>query len=273
MLYRQLPPPPADLKPWVECVWLLRGTLAPEGQVILPDGRLELVFHFGDPPLAAQGRQPPALIAGRMVEALELQGTGVMDALGVRLRPEAGGCLVPCHLLAPVESMDGVLGVWARCVREILGNARTEVARVDLIWTLLRSLAGGRRQPDPAVAHSVRVIEATRGRGPVEAFLPPGIGARQWQRRFSRSTGFGPKAFARITRLQHLVGLCELRGERRWTDLALEAGFYDQAHLANEFRTFSGQSPEAYFRARRGMAEFYRDGFFQDEGTAPNVRF
>jgi hypothetical protein len=28
--------------------------------------------------------------------------------------------------------------------------------------------------------------------------------------------------------------------ELRWAELAVDCGFYDQAHLANEFRSFSG---------------------------------
>ena len=31
-----------------------------------------------------------------------------------------------------------------------------------------------------------------------------------------------------------------------WPELALDCGFYDQSHLANEFRAFSGISPTTY---------------------------
>jgi AraC-like DNA-binding protein len=64
------------------------------------------------------------------------------------------------------------------------------------------------------------------------------------------------KAFARIARLQRLVALYQSGQWRRWADLALESGFYDQAHLANDFREFAGQSPDAFFREGRGMTEF-----------------
>ncbi len=263
MEYRQLPPPP-DLQPWLDCVWLLRGALAREGQTILPDGRLELIFHFGDPPMG----QSPSLVTGPSVRAIELHPNGAMDALGIRLRPEAAACLIPCHLLGDAESMDAVMGNWATSAREQLGNGRDDGARIDLVWRLLRSRIRVSQQPDSAVAHSIRIIERTYGKGRMEMFIPPGMGERQWQRRFIRSSGFTPKEFARITRLQHLIGLCESAQRRNWADLALDAGFYDQSHLSNEFRVFTGQSPEAYFRTGRGMAEFHRDGFFQDQARA-----
>lgn len=220
--------------------------------MILPDGRLELVFHFASVPVGQWG----AVVAGRMTSALELRSAGALDVLGVRLRPGAVAALLPCGELAGAEGMEGVLGRWAAVARERLGNA--SAGRLDLLWQLLRERLVAR--PDEAVLASVRRIERARGGGAVRAFVPDGLSERQWQRRFCAATGFAPKEFARLTRFQHLIALHQSGRWRRWAELALEAGFYDQAHLANEFRTFSGQSPEAFFRAGRGMAEFYRDG-------------
>ena len=32
----------------------------------------------------------------------------------------------------------------------------------------------------------------------------------------------------------------------KWTDVALESGYYDQAHFINDFRDFSGFTPKEY---------------------------
>jgi hypothetical protein len=249
MEYRQFPAPP-DLAPWVECLWILRGAMASEGQTILPDGRMELVFHFGAPPV----QQPGALIAGQMTGALRLLPRGAMDTLGVRLRPEAGACLMPASMLAGlVQPMDAVLGIWARRAREEAGNGRD---RVGVIVRHLRPLLDAAKELDAAVTSSIERIERNHGRGAMDAFVPNGLQTRQWQRRFVAATGLTPKAFARIARLQRLVALYQSGQWRRWADLALESGFYDQAHLANDFREFAGQSPDAFFREGRGMTEF-----------------
>ena len=39
--------------------------------------------------------------------------------------------------------------------------------------------------------------------------------------------------------------------EVRWTELALDCGYYDQSHFANDFREFSGINPTTYSAARR----------------------
>jgi len=253
MEYRALAPP-SDLAQWVECAWILRGALNANGQSILPDGRLELIFHFGDAPYAFDARQPAALIAGRMMGALRLTGCVQMDALGVRLRPEAAACVIPAESLRAVEPMDSVLGAWASQVRERLGNAGGDEARMRMLWILLRERLAG--TPDAAVAWSVQRMEAALGRGRMESFVPDGLGLRQWQRRFLRASGFTPKAFARILRFQHAIRLHE--GGQGCSDVALEAGYYDQSHLTNEFRVLGGESPEAFFESASAMEEFYR---------------
>ena len=264
MEYRWFAPPP-DLAPWVECAWALRGAIPDGGQSILPDGRMELVFHFGDPPVDAQGRQPFSLIAGQMLEAVRLEPNGRMDALGVRLHPAAGAPLVAGRLPAgSLQSMEAVFGPRAWRAREEAGQSASDPGRAEAIFAFVRSLIHGRAEPDAAVAHSVALIESAHGLGSMDAFIPDGMQARQWQRRFVKATGLGPKAFARIARLQRSVALYQSGEWRQWAGLALETGFYDQAHWANEFRAFSGQSPDAFFREGRGMVEFYRDAFFQD---------
>jgi methylphosphotriester-DNA--protein-cysteine methyltransferase len=230
--------------------------MAAPGQMILPDGRLELIFHFATPP----DRQPSTMLAGRMMRALAIHDAAPMNSLGIRLRPGAAHAFLPCELMGEVEDLEGVLGHWAKQTRERLGQA---TGTMEMVWRQLRKLKPA--NCDEAIQHSIAAMEIARGRGAVDAFLPDGLQTRQWQRRFLKSTGFTPKAFCRIIRLQSTIALVGPRRVRDWSALALEAGFYDQAHMNNEFRAFTGSTPERYFSGRLGMEDFYHDAFFQDD--------
>ena len=251
MYYRQIEPPP-DLTPWVECAWFLETALAPEGQLIVPDGRRELIFHFAARPLCAGLQQAGTLITSNLNQALELALTGTMKVFGVRLQPFASETGL-AELEPRLESL-----------YQQLGNARTEMEKLGLGWKALRYWTTPLALPDAAVAESIRLIEAARGIGPTGTFMPSGLAERQWQRRFRQATGLSPKAFARVTRFQYLIARYEANDFHSWAELALDTGFQDQSHLVNDFRAFCGQSPEAYFQSGRGMTEFYRDGFLQD---------
>lgn len=63
---------------------------------------------------------------------------------------------------------------------------------------------------------------------------------------FKEHTGVTPKAFLKITRFQKAIMEIEARQEISWTRIALESGFYDQAHFINDFRNFSGFTPTQY---------------------------
>ncbi len=70
------------------------------------------------------------------------------------------------------------------------------------------------------------------------------------EKRFRHLVGATPKMFSRIVRFQSFVDGYSNRTSL--TEAALRAGFYDHAHLVREFRTFTGQSPSAFFlRPRR----------------------
>ena len=57
-----------------------------------------------------------------------------------------------------------------------------------------------------------------------------------------------PKLFARITRFQSLVRALLSSDVSQWVSVAPAVGFYDQAHMINEFRAFAGSSPTVFFQ-------------------------
>jgi len=70
-----------------------------------------------------------------------------------------------------------------------------------------------------------------------------GLSTRQLQRRFKAEVGIGPKLLARIQRFQRIFWALESSPE--WVQVALQCGYYDQAHLIRDFRDFSGAAPAA----------------------------
>jgi len=75
-----------------------------------------------------------------------------------------------------------------------------------------------------------------------------GLSRQQFTRRFTAATGLPPKQFARITRFQSLVRALLSTDVSGWASACSAIGFYDQAHMINEFRAFAGSSPTTFFR-------------------------
>ncbi len=67
--------------------------------------------------------------------------------------------------------------------------------------------------------------------------------------RFHDQIGLTPKTAARLFRFQHALSLLGTAGRLPdWSDLAVQAGYYDQPHLIRDFKAMSGLAPETFLR-------------------------
>ena len=68
--------------------------------------------------------------------------------------------------------------------------------------------------------------------------------------RFHADIGLPPKTVARLLRFRRAVDRCAAAPSSRWSDIALDAGYLDQAHLIRDFRQFAGMTPVEFRRSR-----------------------
>jgi AraC-like DNA-binding protein len=73
-----------------------------------------------------------------------------------------------------------------------------------------------------------------------------GWSERRFSQVFREQVGFPPKVWCRLQRFQRAVRQLRAGVDVRWAELAIGCGFYDQAHFANEFRSFSGIDVTTY---------------------------
>jgi AraC-like DNA-binding protein len=102
--------------------------------------------------------------------------------------------------------------------------------------------------PDPIVATVADGITTHSGQISMDQVVQrSGLSARQLRRRFMRGIGVGPKLFSQILRFREMVHRTHRLQTLDWADCALEVGYFDQAHMINEFRRFAGRSPNQHF--------------------------
>jgi methylphosphotriester-DNA--protein-cysteine methyltransferase len=67
---------------------------------------------------------------------------------------------------------------------------------------------------------------------------------------FHEEVGLTPKQFARVRRFGWALRRLRKGSRVNWARLAVECGYYDQAHLIKDFQTFACVCPSAYLRTR-----------------------
>ena len=268
MRYEEFPPA-QPLSRFVKCFWVLESPSAqsPAPERILPDGCSEIVFHAGDPfeqynTDGTSERQPLALLVGQMRGHLMIQSTGVVRVLGIRFWP--GGAYpfvsVPqSELAGEVLPLDSI---WGRTGRELHLQIADSVDLADSVKHVERLLLcrlSEFKHLDEGLLKTTALILQSGGCAPVEILAGHlGISLRKLDRMFNAKVGLTPKALCRVIRFQQVFKLLE-RGQRRrdWAQIAIECGYYDQAHFIKEFSAFAGQAPTSYFAGQNAISDYF----------------
>ena len=72
------------------------------------------------------------------------------------------------------------------------------------------------------------------------------VAPRTLQRLFRRYVGVGPKWVLKRLRIHEAAEQLTAASPPRWTELALDLGYYDHAHFIRDFRLVVGRSPAEY---------------------------
>jgi AraC-like DNA-binding protein len=111
------------------------------------------------------------------------------------------------------------------------------------------------------VRAAVDALDRPRARVSSAAF-ELGLSARQLQRRVADAVGYGPKTLARVLRFRRLQALAATPPRQdpgaasapALVDLALDAGYADQAHMTAEVTRLTGLSPVRFLKDRTPTA-------------------
>lgn len=73
---------------------------------------------------------------------------------------------------------------------------------------------------------------------------------------FRQQVGVSPKQYLKIMRFQKVISAIEYRSSTSWSDIAVENGYYDQAHLIHDFKQFSGFTPNEYLKKKTATRNY-----------------
>jgi AraC-like DNA-binding protein len=228
--------PPASLARWIECFWALDAERPISDYAVAPDGCLDIVYSPGLG-LRAIG----AMTAERRYDL------GPARLCGIRFRPGMAGRFLqapPALLTDREQPLEDLWGAPARGLAERLGNAATPAETIGLLTAALRAPESA---PD-SVERAIAAIQSAHGDVDVDAIAgQANLSPRQFRRRCLESAGLTPKHLCRVLRFRHAADLATRSPGLPWSLIAVDAGYFDQAHLIRDFREFTGRSPMAVF--------------------------
>ena len=235
----------------------------------LPSPYLTVIFTLDDPlTLAAHPdpRQSPGsyrtLVGGLHTASALITHPGRQSGIQLAVSPLGARALLgmPAGELASIDvEGSAVLGPLADRIADRLQAAGDWPARFAVLDQMLASrLAAGPPScradgVSAEVSQAWRRLLAVGGRCEVSRLAAEtGWSDRHLRDRFRDETGLTPKAAARVIRFDRARRLLQHRAAAAGmalpglADLAADCGYYDQAHLAREFRDLAGCPPSAW---------------------------
>ena len=262
MFFQEFQPPP-NLAPYVECFWCLETTFSETiNDFVLPDGYTELIVHYQLKPGQGWAEASPygTVFAGQISQSLELEFEAGLGMVAVRFKPQGAFYFLKDNLSQATDQQLDMLD-WdpnlVGVLEERVLKARHRHQRLQILCEfVIQHLQV--ECLDVEVVGLVSFFERHQGNTVVADVIKNfGLSQRQLERRFKEVVGLTMRSFNQIQRFKKAVLLLHESPFPDFTQVALECGYCDQAHMNRDFRKFVSMSPSQYLKNPSDIENIY----------------
>ena len=241
MSYIQFAPHPF-LAPYIDAYWKVTGSeYLVTTQKILPDGCVDIILNMGEDFLNADGgfclKNESACLVGTMTKFKNSVLLPQTNLIGIRFNPAGFSFFYKFASLH--EITDQTIELEKNLAPEIRKYPDNPFSLLDNFF--LAKMATAKH----GLLEIIESIEIKNGQLSVPMLAEKHCTTtRQLERSFKRFVGITPKEFINIVRFRHALSLLQGKAKNRdLLDIALDCGYYDHAHLGNQIRKYTGDTP------------------------------
>jgi len=233
-----------DLDFFVEHYWTVRWDLRGKEPYLaetLPYPSIHIVFDMEDSKIYG-------VTKGRFSYLLEGKGS----VFGVKFRP---GAFYPFWkksislLTDKTLKIDQILTADVSSLESEIFKTEEDQNRIQIVERWLQDLIP---EKDPNITYINSIVDKIKEDRTIQSVDRItelfSIGKRSLQRLFQEYVGVNPKWVIQRFRLHEVAETLEKTQKLNFAELALDLGYYDQAHFIKDFKNIIGLSPEEYLK-------------------------
>ncbi len=151
-------------------------------------------------------------------------------------------------------TIEEVFGSGGRCLENQLNNSASLKERIEIVNRyFIKKLLGTRWQRTYEGTNvATALVEKYKGVVHVSQLAKElNVSKRTLEWQFSKHVGLSPKEYAINVRFNNLLNNLVVASSVNWNESAYARGYFDQAHLIDEFKTATGYSPELFQGAQK----------------------
>ena len=195
---------------------------------------------------------PPAVALGPCDHRVaDVHNAGRLVSFTIAFRPTGFFRLFhvsPWEIRNYAHDLRDVLGERICALHALLSDA-TRLERMAAVIDEALLEDSTRALPRSGVEWAAEALLHSKGRADLLATAGSlGLSDSSWRRHFTCEIGVTPKRYLRMVRFRHALALKRGYGRRPWTEVCLEAGYYDQAHFIAECQATVGCTPSKFLR-------------------------
>lgn len=263
ILQFHIPAPP--LTNYVELITYYKGYNPPHTiERLLPDGGIDLIIDLTNIPkyiydndtLTEIQSCKRAWISGMRTEYISIQARAdESEMLVIRFRPGMAWSFLHMPVLEikdKVADAELIFGNELLSFREQLLEQPEPSQKFTVTETYLLNRIKNHFDIHPAIRYCISQIRNSPSQTSIrEITCKTGYSNKHLISLFGKYAGISPKQYVSVLKFQQAVQSLENNPVSiNWAGLALDCGYYDQAHFINEFKRFSGFSPVAYIELK-----------------------
>jgi AraC-like DNA-binding protein len=257
--------PAAPLNRCIRMLWYAQAPhVAHHRERVLPTGRTQIILNLARdflldcPAGQPTHRTPPSVIVGARSTYEIIDSSDLADLIGIVFH-HGGFAPFIAHTADLFSNrsvpLDELWGSAATSLRDRLRELPTPAERLRCLERFLMARFSAQLTGHPLVDFALRAFESAPSAATVrEVARSTGLSERRFSQIFREQVGLSPKVFTRVQRFQRTVTQLHAGLDIPWAEMALDCGYYDQSHFANEFRAFSGIDATTYSAARTRWA-------------------
>jgi AraC-like DNA-binding protein len=250
------------LRPFIRCFWYWEGQPQPHTRErLMPNGEATIIVNLREDEIriydpddarryASCGR---VVLAGPRTKGCVIETSPDDRIFGIQFLP---GGMFPFVRVSGGEvanssvALSEVWGREAEAMREELLEAHSVRAMFGMVEKRLRAQLARPLALHPAIDFARRRFCGAPHVATVAGVLSRiGLSQRRFIEVFRDQVGLTPKAFCRVRRFQRVLETVHRKQAVDWVQVALDGGYYDQAHFIHDFQDFAGMTPGAYLAA------------------------
>ena len=223
---------------------------------ILPDGTTSIIFSIGSPIGISDANGDPKKLSDNLIVGTHKKYYVINAKIGthiVGIKFKQGGAYnffkIPMMQFSnKIVNLTDVLNGETEKLRAKLISAKDDEAirRVLDYYFLLK--VDMLEEAYNVVDSAIKEVSAKVNPTLIKSFCETAnISNKHLISLFNNKVGLSPKLIHRLNKFINVIELLQKKRNVNWPEVAYECQYYDQAHLINEFKSFSGLSPKKYF--------------------------